>query len=379
MTKVINASWGKEWGTRETTLFWYPYGDHQILDYAVEADRERIYKMCGGRCTYISNSGETGKGYICIDQKPMSGGSIYKMGYYNLKDHSLHAVELAQDIKVMVPYNNGIHDATEETSPIVVVKFDEIYFTTQRTLRDVLRCLLWKRPVTASYQKRRQSLYNVTGGKEGFLEEEVELKFYNLFGKTQINPWHFAEDLLRDYVVPEKQTELYRQLRVARLQDGEVVNTVKIGSFICAKSRSYQGGYDDPIESSRMLESLCDTSEWEFWEGGLVFREKRGEFRTTEILHWATPEALDKKISRIASKFLGAYEKDFEEYMKYKVMYPRIPEIWEKQTFNSVLFALDPERCFGHVRRALAEKVESEVKKYAIEFAIERGIDNIDV
>ena len=66
-----------------------------------EYDYERIHEECGGRCYYISRSGNSGSGFI------KKFGRLIPVGYYRVdtvynEHHS--PIEVGEDIKLMLPY-----------------------------------------------------------------------------------------------------------------------------------------------------------------------------------------------------------------------------------------------------------------------------------
>ena len=338
------------WELGETELFLAPYdGGLEVLDY--EYDSGRIHEKCGGKCYYVSRSGLSGAGYIerLVD--------LTRVGYYHVDTGHQWPVQLTDEVSIMLPYVSHEHDKekTLENNPVVIlVGGTIIYCGFYTTMNSVLSTLLSGERLKQEPHMLKRTFVNT----KSYCAEDVELKFYNLFGHSYY-PWEFATELLKDYIVcnlnkAPLNERVHTILRISTCE-GTLVRTARIGQNLYATEVLKS----DPSE--KVTEPI---SGWELAETNMLYKVREND---VYIVGWELAAAVyQKKVERIA-RFIPASEAaEFKSFVKGHL--PSTKYVEFELTVPKLLFFLNKEKQFANVRKGIATKVREDTFAAAKQF-----------
>ena len=339
-----NKKIGLSWGYGGTDLFLAPCdGALAVLDY--EFDTDRIHEMVGGKCYYHSRSGYSGAGFI------EKYGDLTPVGYYRVDtayNEFQYPVEIADDISLMLPYASHQKDKWDTLSnyPVVITvgKDTIIYCGFYTNMTSVLTALLSGEEIKQEPHILKKTFVDT----ESYLKSsnEVEIKFYNLFGWS-IYPWEFVK-LPINYVVYYPNERIHSIFHISDLQDGTLVRTTRIGQTLYASS-VLKG---DPCEN--VTEPI---SGWELAGPNMLYKLRENE---VYIVGWELAEAAyEKKVERIARFIPDSEAAEFKSFVKAQL--PSSKYVEYELTVPKLLFFLNKEKQFANVRKGIAKKVSSDV------------------
>lgn len=364
------------WEEGVTDLFLAPTqkGELEVLCY--EYDHEEIHARCGGRLTYRSGSGLTGRGYIerLADLTPVG---LYRVD--TKRNDQVFNLEVAPGVSVLMPfashnrqnpyYDNAVDDYVQPKEPVidtlgnypVVIKVDEgrtlIYCSFKENMKQVLKAVLSGEPLEG-----QPKLLKRTFAKDG-REEVVEVKFYNYFGRS-FYPWEFLGTWLKDYQVKwdcEEDTayeEVYNTFSVHK-QDGVYYGITWIGGTPYT-TKCY--GKIDPCE-----EMTTPLPGWEALDTNMMYKIRENN---VHIIGWADYQSEFEKVAKRVAKFFSsadqqavlAYLEELKPWSKYAEY---------ELNVNKLLFFLDKGKQIAEVRRGIAVKVRRDVVSLVRQFCSE--------
>lgn len=342
------------WENGETEMFLAPYdGGLEVLDY--EYDSGRIHEKCGGKCYYVSRSGLSGAGYIeRLDD-------LTRVGYYHVETgHEFkYPVRLTNEVSIMLPYR--AHDSrkqeTLKNNPVIMVGDNTIIYCDFFTnMNDVLSTILSGEQLKQEPRILKRTFVNTKSYWKN--EEAVEIKFYDLFGRSY-SPWNFATELLKDYIVCNHLNErVHSILRISTCEDGTLVRTVRIGQNLYATEVLKS----DPCE--KLTEPISSCFGWELAETNMLYKVREND---VYIVGWELAEtAYEKKVERIA-RFIPASEAaEFKSFVKEHL--PSTKYVEFELTLPKLLFFLNKEKQFANVRKGIATKVREDTFAAAKQF-----------
>lgn len=340
------------WGDGGTDLFIAPCdGGLEILDY--EYDFGRIHERCGGKNYYMSRSGCSGAGYI------KTYADLTRVGYYRVD--TVHndfqcPVNLTDEVSVMLPYasHQQNKEDTLENNPVVIKVGSDtlIYCGFYTNLNSVLSTLLSGQELKQKPTILKRTFVNTKS--YGRCAEQVELKFYNLFGRSQY-PWEFATDILKDFTVDYPKERIHHIFRISKTEDGKLVRT----SRICQTLYATEILKEDPCEK-------LDTpfNGWEFAETNMLYKVRENE---VYIVGWELADvAYQKKVERIA-RFIPASEAaEFKNFVMEHLPHSKYVEF--ELSLPKLLFFLNRKKQFANVRKGIAKKVRDDAFSAAKQF-----------
>jgi len=343
------------WGDGGTDLFFAPCdGGFEILDY--EYDFGRIHEKCGGKCYYQSCSGCSGAGYI------EQYADLTRVGYYRVDtvhNEFQYPVHLTDEVSIMLPYVSHESDkrSTLENNPVVIMvgKSTIIYCGFYTNMNEVLTTLLSGEELKQEPRILKRTFVDTKSYWKS--AEEVELKFYNLFGRSYY-PWEFATELLKDCTVYYPDERIHSIFRISTCEDGTLVRTTRIGQTLYAAEVLES----DPCE--KVHEAFPG---WEF--AGTNMTNMLYKFRENDvyIVGWELADvAYQKKIERIA-RFIPASEAaEFKSFVKEHL--PSTKYVEFEITVPKLLFFMNKEKQFANVRKGIATKVREDAFEAAKQF-----------
>jgi len=347
-----NKHIGLSWGNGGTDLFFVPCkGGLEILDY--EFDFDRIHERCGGKCYYQSRSGGSGAGYI------EKYADLIRVGYYRVDtayNEFHYPVKLTDDVSVMIPYVSHERDKTTtlENNPVVIMVGNStiVYCGFYTNMIEVLTALLSGEKLKQEPRILKRKFVNTKSYWKSV--EEVELEFYNLFGRSYY-PWEFVTGLLEDYTVYYPNERIHSIFRISTCEDGTLVRTTRIGQRLYASETLK----DDPCEN--VTEPI---SGWELAGTNMLYKLRENE---VYIVVWELAEAAyEKKVERIA-RFIPASEAaEFKSFVKAQL--PPSKYVEYEITVPKLLFFLNKEKQFAKVRKGIAKKVRENLFYVARQF-----------
>ena len=336
------------WGNGESTLFllYSENGTWEVLDY--EYDYERIHEECGGRCYYISRSGNSGSGFI------KKFGRLIPVGYYRVdtvynEHHS--PIEVGEDIKLMLPYVTH-EERKEETLynyPVVIMQGCRtiIYVGFYTNMNEVLDLLLRGEDLIQEPQILRRSFVNPEDLWERQKDEEIN--FFNLFGERSYNPWEFATELLEDYIVYPSDDRIHRIFHIAKSKSGKFVSISRIANTYYAREFLEE----DPCE--KVTHPFYG---WEIEEPNLLYKLQEKQVyivgwkdRATEYMRKTDQVArfLTEEEAKGFKKRIKALLENEPRYVEYELEIPKMR-----------FFMKEKEDCKA-VWKGISSKVRSEV------------------
>lgn len=338
-------------GGGASSLFLAPVdGGFELLDY--EFDSERIHQIGGGRQYYQSCSGYSGAGYLT------HYGELIPVGYYRvdtaLNDHQF-PVNLTDEISIMFPYVSHGSDvqSTLENNPVILQVSNDtiIYVDFYTNMNEVLETLLSEEELPQEARILKKRFYNGYSQQE----EEVELKFFNLFGERSYYPWEFATDLLAPYCIYEPKERIHQIFRVTEREHGEWVKGCKIGQKFCS---------EELLKEDPCLEMKEAPKGWQLADTNLVYKVHEDH---VYIVGWVLAEAAyQKKAKRLARLMPEAEAVDFTNFIEDNCSHGKYVEF--ELTVPKLLFFLDKEKQFAKVRKGIAKKVSEDVLSVARQF-----------
>ena len=340
------------WGDGGTDLFLAPCDSGlEILDY--EYDFGRIHEKCGGKCYYQSRSGYSGAGFI------EQYADLTRVGYYRIDtvhNEFQYPVQLTDEVSIMLPYVSHECDkrSTLENNPVVIMVGNStiIYCGFYTNMNDVLSTLLSGQELKQEPRILKRTFVNTKSYWKS--AEEVELKFYNLFGRSYY-PWEFATELLKDCTVYYPNERIHSIFRISTCEDGTLVRTTRIGQTL----------YASEVLKSDPCESVTEPiSGWELAETNMLYKVRENE---VYIVGWKLAKtAYEKKMERIA-RFIPASEAaEFKSFVKEHL--PSTKYVEFETTVPKLLFFLNKEKQFANVRKGIATKVREDAFAAAKQF-----------
>ena len=340
------------WGDGRTELFLAPSKKGmEVLSY--EYDFDRIHEVCGGRCYYQSRSGCSGAGYI------EHYGDLTRVGYYRVDtvhNEFQYPVKLTNEVSIMLPYvSHGTGGGvTLDENPVVIKvgKSTIIYCDFYRNMKEVLTAVLSGQKLKQEPRILKRSFVNTkTSWRK---DEEVELKFYNLFGYS-FYPWEFATELLEDYTVECPEERVHSLFRISVCKDGTLVRTARIGQRLYAT---------EVLENDPCVGVSQAIPGWEFAGTNMLYKVRENE---VYIVGWQLAEAAYKKKMERFVRFIPASEADeFKNFVMGHL--PDSKYIEFEKTVPKLLFFLNKEKQFADVRKGIATKVREDVLVAAKQF-----------
>ena len=340
------------WGDGGTELFFAPCdGGLEILDY--EYDFERIHEKCGGKCYYQSRSGCSGAGYI------EKYADLTRVGYYRVDtvhNEFQYPVELTDKVRIMLPYVShecDKHD-TLENNPVVIMVDDNtiIYCGFYTNMNDILSTVLSGQGLKQKPSILKRTFVNTKSYWKS--AEDVELKFYNLFGRSYY-PWEFATELLKDCTAWYPEERIYSIFRISKCEDGTLVRTSRIGQTL----------YATDVLKADPMENLTEAIPgWEFAETNMVYKVRENE---VYLVGWELAKvAYDKVVERVARFIPSSEAEEFKKFIREHLPSEKFVEF--EATVPKLLFFLNPEKQFAVIRKGIAKKVREDVFSAAKQF-----------
>lgn len=349
---TMNRKKQLSWGNGETELFLAPCnGGWEILDY--EYDFDRIHKKCGGKCYYQSRSGASGAGYI------KNYADLTRVGYYRVDtayNVFQYPMKLTNEVSIMLPYASHEWDKrkTLEENPVVIVVGDStiIYCSFYTNMNDVLSVILSGQEIKKEPRILKRTF--VVTNSHSKSVKEIELKFYNFFGRSYY-PWEFVTDLLKDCTVYYSSERVHSIFHISTCEDGTLVRTIRIGETL----------YATEILKSDPCESITEPiSGWEFAETNMLYKVRENE---VYIVGWELAEtAYAKKLERITRFIPDSEVAEFKYFVKEHL--PSTKYVEFEITVPKLLFFLNKEKQFANVRKGIATKAREDVFAVAKQF-----------
>lgn len=344
------------WGEGSTTLFLernYTTG-FEVLDY--EFDTKKIHTICGGRCTYTSQSGLSGAGFI------RSFGELVPAGFYRVDtvyNEWQYPVEVLPRVELMLPY--VAHEAekgeTLRKYPVVIrdrrdPRSDKLIYCQFVALKYVLEGMVSGKAPDVRVKKLQRMFHTAT---HGFVET-VEVEFYNRFYDRGPNPWEFLTDLLEEYQVYPSGEEVHRVFRIARCTDGTLVRTKRIGGKLYATALLS----NDPCEKL----TCAPDAGWDMLAAGIAARYYDN---SVKLFGWKPAKELYEKLAtRMARQLPTSLEEDFRGHVLERVS--RGKYLAHELRIPKVMFLLDKRRQLAIIHKEIAEQAKLEVESAAREF-----------
>lgn len=341
MAKMMNRNKNIDivWGGGGMELFLAPScdGGMELLDY--KFDYDRIHKKCGGKCYYISRSGGSGKGYID------TLGDLTPVGYYRVdtvNNEFQYPVEVAEGISIMLPYASHQADKGEilHNYPVVIMVGEDaiVYCGFYTNMNDVLSTILSGQELKQEPRILKRTFVNT----KSYWKKEVELKFYNLFGRSYY-PWEFTTELLKDCTVYYPDERIHSIFRISTCEDGTLVRTTRIGQTLYA-SEVLKG---DPCEN--VTEPI---SGWELAETNMLYKVRENN---VYIVGWELADAAyQKKVERLSHFIPNSEAEKFKCFVLEHL--PKSKYVEFELTVPKLLFFLNKEKQFANVRKGIAKK-----------------------
>lgn len=342
------------WGSGDTTLFVAPCneGGLMLLDY--EFDYDQIHEKCGGRCYYQSRSGASGAGYV------YSYADMIPVGYYRVDTayNEWHSpVEIYDEISIMFPYMSYQQDKQEtlENNPVVIRVGENtlIYCGYYTNMNQVLTTLLSGEELHGEPQVLKRTFVKKDCWGRRY-EDDVEIRFYNLFGHT-FYPWEFLTDVIKDSSVYYPEERVHSIFRISKYEDGTLVRTSRIGQSLYA-TKILEA---DPCEHVDVA-----IPGWELAETNMLYKLREKE---VYIIGWELAKpAYDKVIERVTRFIPSSEAEEFKNFVREHL--PSYKYVEFEVSVPKLLFILNKEKQFADIRKGIAKKVREDVFSAAQQF-----------